>query len=703
MLKAKTYNARRPITTVRSNTNRPQRTFNSYVAVALSAVLAGYVIYALFTLVFSHGGLVRTRAWGAFSAHQQLSFLLVCYNIYLSAAIVALTIKNLVFKKLGPLADFVILLSLLMSGGLLALLYSYQPLLLVVSLSAQLVLLLLAKLLFRNYSFAGVNFYLTSQLMVGIGLAWGAWFLLALHISLMTKLILIGTAPLLLITLPSDFLQMFELYDIVCRENWRRPKQPFPQRIYNHEPMVSIHVPAYNEPPDLVIETLIKLSELDYSNYEVIVIDNNTKDPQLWMPVQAYCERLGDKFRFFHVDELEGAKGGALNYALTLTDPKASVVAVMDSDYHADPDFLRALVGHFDNSKIGFVQTPHDYRDWQGNLFLTMCYWEYKIFFHSAMVSLSERDAGITVGTMCLIRKEALQKAGGWSQWCVTEDSELAIRIHDVGYSSVYVDTTYGRGLIPDTFEGYKKQRYRWTAGPVQEFRHHIKHFIGLSKKPSKFSFIQRIFHLNHGLDNILLGFDLPLMFVGILLIVSMIVHHEIIAVPFEMWLAATVMFVTSPVLTLLMYKATIKPTFWEIIGQLFAGKSLSHVIHYAAFRTSLTGNAVWNRTNKFKAKHSYAAALYAAKEEIVAGLILSAFVIGAFTLFPYTGLSLMLLIGLSYSCLTYFTSPIMAMISVWSAKRLAGDEPDTDNAQMLFRTAVFDEAVPLSVAAERY
>ena len=69
------------------------------------------------------------------------------------------------------------------------------------------------------------------------------------------------------------------------------------------------------------------------------------------------------------------------------------------------------------------------------------------------MISLNEREAGITVGTMCLVRKEVLEAVGGWSEWCVTEDSELAIRVHDAGYSSIYIDKSYGQGLIPDSFE----------------------------------------------------------------------------------------------------------------------------------------------------------------------------------------------------------------------------------------------------------
>jgi cellulose synthase/poly-beta-1,6-N-acetylglucosamine synthase-like glycosyltransferase len=53
--------------------------------------------------------------------------------------------------------------------------------------------------------------------------------------------------------------------------------------------MVSLHVPAHNEPPDMVIDTLRALLRLDYPSYEVICIDDNTDDERLWRPVQEWC------------------------------------------------------------------------------------------------------------------------------------------------------------------------------------------------------------------------------------------------------------------------------------------------------------------------------------------------------------------------------------------------------------------------------
>ncbi len=619
---------------------------------------------------------------------QRLSFLLVFYSIYFAVAIVALVLKNMVYKGLKPAADLFLLMWLLITLTPLALVYSFQPILLFVNLVFCILMLLVGKKMAASYSFAGINFYLASCLGIIIGLAWGVNFFNNLEASFLTKFLLVGTTPLLLVTLPSGFIHMLELYDIVCREHWHRPRHPFPENSRNYEPFVSIHVPTYSEPPELVIETINKLAEVDYENYEVIVVDNNTKDPELWLPVKAHCEQLGGKFRFMHIENIQGAKGGALNHIHKYIDPRASIIAVIDADYQPEKSFLKSLVGHFADPKIGFVQSPHDYREWKNNLFLTMCYWEYKIFFHTAMISLNERDAGITVGTMCLIRKEALEKAGGWSEWCVTEDSELAIRIHDAGYSSIYVDRTYGRGLIPESFEGYKMQRYRWTAGPVQEFRHYYPHFIGLSRKDTKFTFVQRMFHINHGLHNILLAFNIPLMLLGVGLVASMIYHQEIIQVPFELWVTATVTLLATPMLTFLLYRVTIKATIPEMIGQAIAGKALSHVIFHSALRTTITGNAKWNRTSKFKATQSYFSALDSTKEEIILGITLLVFIIVARIIFPFPGLVLMLLIGLTYVSLEYFAAPLMAIIGVWSmAHEAAHSSDDTQHADRLKKT----------------
>ncbi len=62
-------------------------------------------------------------------------------------------------------------------------------------------------------------------------------------------------------------------------------------------------MPAYNEPPDMLIETIRSLDRLDYSDYEVVVLDNNTSDPEVWQPVARWCAPR-PRVRFAHVEDL---------------------------------------------------------------------------------------------------------------------------------------------------------------------------------------------------------------------------------------------------------------------------------------------------------------------------------------------------------------------------------------------------------------
>ena len=237
-------------------------------------------------------------------------------------------------------------------------------------------------------------------------------------------------------------------------------------------PMVSLHVPAHNEPPDMVIDTLRSLLSLDYPRYEVILIDDNTDDEDLWRPVEAWCTRHNVKFK--HLENWPGYKSGALNYALrNLTDPAAEVIGVVDSDYQVDPGFLRRSAPAFKDPWIGFVQAPQDYRDWQHARYYRRLYYSYKYFFAVSQPSRNEHDGAIFAGTMGLIRRVALDELGGWDEWCITEDAEISLRLLRAGWSGLHVDESGGRGIMPLTFEALKGQRYRWCFGGIQILRMH--------------------------------------------------------------------------------------------------------------------------------------------------------------------------------------------------------------------------------------
>src|SRR5215472_13563819 len=272
---------------------------------------------------------------------------------------------------------------------------------------------------------------------------------------------------------------LWEICDALGTEHWTRRVTPRVRfDVAGRDlPMVSLHVPAHNEPPDMVIDTLRSLLRIDYPRYEVILIDDNTDDEALWRPVEAWCRRHGVKFA--HLENWPGYKSGALNYALReLTDDRAEVIGVVDSDYQIGPGFLRRCAPPFAEPWVGFVQSPQDYRGWRSARYYRRLYYSYKYFFAVSQPSRNERDGAIFAGTMGLIRRVALEQLGGWDEWCITEDAELSLRLLRAGWIGYTVDQSYGKGIMPLTFEALKGQRYRWCFGGIQILRMHWRSLL---------------------------------------------------------------------------------------------------------------------------------------------------------------------------------------------------------------------------------
>jgi cellulose synthase/poly-beta-1,6-N-acetylglucosamine synthase-like glycosyltransferase len=272
---------------------------------------------------------------------------------------------------------------------------------------------------------------------------------------------------------------LWEICDALGSEHWRRRlTRPEPRGVPDGDlPFVSLHVPAHNEPPDMVMDTLRSLARLDYPRYEIVVIDDNTDDELLWRPVEAWCQRHGVKFA--HLEDWPGYKSGALNYALReLTDPRAEIVGVVDSDYQLKPGFLRRCAPLFTDPWVGFTQAPQDYRGWSRARYYRRLFYSYQYFFAVSQPSRNERDGAIFAGTMGLIRRVALEQLGGWDEWCITEDAELSLRLLRAGWSGLHVDESWGQGIMPLTFEALKGQRYRWCFGGIQILRMHWRSML---------------------------------------------------------------------------------------------------------------------------------------------------------------------------------------------------------------------------------
>ncbi len=295
----------------------------------------------------------------------------------------------------------------------------------------------------------------------------------------------------------------YESLEAMTRVRWHRRVtriDPIP----GYAPKVSLQVPTYNEPVDVVEGTLRSLAQMDYPNYEVLVIDNNTPAEENWRALEQLCKQLGPKFSFLHLDQWPGYKSGALNFALTACAPDTELIGSIDADYRLDPAFLKTLVPVFADPKVAFIQTPQDYRDYEGDPFTESTYHGYKYFFEVSMPVRNEHNAIIFAGTMGLLRKSVLQEIGGWDEWCITEDAEASLRILKKGYESIYYKRSFGRGLMPFTFDGLKKQRFRWCFGGIQILKKHwgaLMPWAGWVDANNHLTLAQRYFYLMGGLQ----------------------------------------------------------------------------------------------------------------------------------------------------------------------------------------------------------
>jgi exo-beta-1,3-glucanase (GH17 family)/cellulose synthase/poly-beta-1,6-N-acetylglucosamine synthase-like glycosyltransferase len=419
-------------------------------------------------------------------------------------------------------------------------------------------------------------------------------------------------------------IESLEIAEVIWHRNTARTFQPLKPTVDFKYPKVSLHLPIHNEPPAMVRKTLEALAKLDYPNLEVLVMDNNTKDPAVWEPVRDDCERLGPKFRFFHLENWPGFKAGAINHALEQTAPDAEIIAVIDSDYILSPDWLKSMVPYFDNENVGFVQSPQDYRDRHLSTFKSFCYWEYAGFFNIGMVQRNEYNAIIQHGTMTMIRKSALLEVGNWAEWCICEDSELGLRLYEAGYDSVYVKDSFGRGVMPDTMSGYMTQRFRWVYGAMQIIKAHWRSFLPTKKSP--LTSAQKYYFIAGWLP--WFSDALALLFTCTSLILTAVILYDPIhsELPANAFLLPTVgIFSFKIIRGLWLYQARVPCSVWQSLGAALSGLSLTHTVAKGTVQGLFTSGKPFMRTPKYEKQGPLFTGLMTIRQELLLLILLGA------------------------------------------------------------------------------
>ncbi|MBD0309747.1 MAG: glycosyltransferase, partial [Microcoleus sp. T1-bin1] len=254
----------------------------------------------------------------------------------------------------------------------------------------------------------------------------------------------------------------------------------------NFAPPVDIFIPTYNEPAFILRRTVIGCQALDYANKKVYLLDD-TKRPE----IKLLAKELGCEY-ITRPDNIH-AKAGNLNHATALTN--GELIVVFDADFIPTKNFLTRTIGFFQNPKIALVQTPQSFYNHDPiarNLGLeNVLAPEEEVFYRLMEIIKDSADSVVCCGTSFVVRRSALETAGGFVTDSISEDYFTGIRLSATGYRLVYLDEKLSAGLAAENIEAHLTQRLRWARGTLQAF------FIDSNPLTIRgLRFVQRLCHL---------------------------------------------------------------------------------------------------------------------------------------------------------------------------------------------------------------
>ena len=230
----------------------------------------------------------------------------------------------------------------------------------------------------------------------------------------------------------------------------RTPRPPCRDRV-----AVDVFIPVYSEPVEVVEVTVAAATRLRSAEARVALLDDGCSEE-----MEALARRHG--VRYMCRPGSEGAKAGNINWSLARTD--APFVAVLDCDHVPDPRFLEVTLAHFDE-RVAFVQTPQYYANGRDPGVAAASWAQQALFFGTIAVGRGDLGAMFCCGTNVVFRRSALEAVGGFPTESLTEDFDLSIRLHELGWESRYVPEVLAAGLGPEDMASYTGQQLRWARG----------------------------------------------------------------------------------------------------------------------------------------------------------------------------------------------------------------------------------------------
>ncbi|HEY9877945.1 MAG TPA: UDP-forming cellulose synthase catalytic subunit [Leptolyngbyaceae cyanobacterium] len=236
---------------------------------------------------------------------------------------------------------------------------------------------------------------------------------------------------------------------------------------------VDIYIPTYNEDIEIVRKTAVAAMGVDYpaDKKQVYILDDGRKFPERREKLRQMCLEIG--CTLMTRDNNDHAKAGNINHAMRRT--KGDLILILDCDHIPSRHILLNTVGFFLNPKVSLVQTPHWFYNpdpFERNL-LTQGQVPVgnELFYKILQRGNDFWNAAFFCGSAAVVRKSHVLEIGGIAVETVTEDCHTSLRLHMLGYETVYYDKIMVAGLAPEKFSSYVGQQVRWARGMAQILR----------------------------------------------------------------------------------------------------------------------------------------------------------------------------------------------------------------------------------------
>jgi len=268
-----------------------------------------------------------------------------------------------------------------------------------------------------------------------------------------------------------------------------------PQFNIENAPKVTVQLPMFNEL--YVAERIIEAcANFDYptDRLHIQVLDDSTDETKELISTQvAKISKRGINIEHIHRNNRTGYKAGALDDAMKRVE--GDFIAIFDSDFIPEPDFLKRTMPYFQDERIGLVQTRWGHINKNYSLLTELQ--AFGLNGHFAIEQGGRNSAQHFInfnGTGGIWRKKCIEDAGGWEHDTLTEDLDLSYRAQMKGWRFCYLEHVVSPAELPITMSALKNQQHRWMKGGVECFKKMSKRLI--TAKNIRFS--DRIHGISH-------------------------------------------------------------------------------------------------------------------------------------------------------------------------------------------------------------